>query len=129
MSRIRKAALILDSDRRDEQIAFVSGNAEILQEIGEQLWVSMPEAQADRFAERGISVLFQEGADLIELPAVAFDPAQEVPDPPRTFAPPSPPPVPRSYGTVALSTTGKRRQLYAARLAGKGRGHVSFLAR
>ena len=55
MSR-KKAALILDPNRRREQMAYVSERAEILHEFGGQLWVSMTEAQAGRFANRGITV-------------------------------------------------------------------------
>src|SRR5918994_2905928 len=73
MSRI-KAALILDPDQREEQLAYLSERVETLHKVGDQLWVSMTEEQSDRLAGQGIVVQLHEEADLIELPAVTFDP-------------------------------------------------------
>src|SRR5215208_4438794 len=81
MSRT-KAALILDPDRRDEQLAYLSERVETLHEAGDQLWVSMTEDQSERLAGQGIVVQLHEEADLIELPAVTFDPAAGSPEPP-----------------------------------------------
>ena len=86
-----KAVLLLDPDRRDEQLAFVTERAQILRTVGDQLWVSMPDEKADLFAQHGIHVQPQEAADLIQLPAVLFDPGQAVPSPPAqlTATPPA----------------------------------------
>jgi hypothetical protein len=84
MSRI-KAVLIFDPDRRQEQMAFAADRAQILHEIGDQLWVSITEEQVPRFAERGITVQLRPESDWIELPAIVFDPAQGEPEPPTTF--------------------------------------------
>ena len=85
-----KAALMLDPNRRAEQLAYLSGRAEVLKEAGDHLWVSITDAQAERFEEHGIIVQLHEEADLIELPAVTFDPAASVPEPPEALraAPP-----------------------------------------
>lgn len=91
MSR-KKAALILDPDRRAEQMAYVSERVEILHEVGGQLWVSMTEAQTSRFAQYGILVQLHEEADLIELPAVVFDPADGDPEPPEDLRATAPAP-------------------------------------
>src|SRR5215208_5878380 len=82
MSRI-KAALILDPDQREEQLAYLSERVETLHEVGDQLWVSMTQEQADRLAGQGIVVQLHEEADLIELPAVRFDPTAGSPVPPE----------------------------------------------
>jgi hypothetical protein len=63
MSRI-KAALILDPDRRDEQLAYLSERVRILSKAGDQLWVSMTEDQSERFAGQGIAVQPHEEADV-----------------------------------------------------------------
>src|SRR5215203_4763762 len=90
MSRI-KAALILDPDRRDEQLAYLSERVRVLYEVGDQLWVSMTEDQSERLAGRGIVVQLHEEADLIELPAVTFDPAAGSPEPPDNLHTTPPP--------------------------------------
>jgi serine protease AprX len=90
MSRI-KAALILDPDRRDEQLAYLSERVRILSKAGDQLWVSMTEDQSERFAGQGIAVQPHEEADLIELPAVTFDPAEGSPEPPENLRAAPPP--------------------------------------
>src|SRR5215207_6796275 len=90
MSRI-KAALILDPDRREEQLSYLSERVSTLHEAGDQLWVSMTEEQADRLARQGIAVQLHEEADLIELPAVTFDPAAGSPEPPDDLRAAPPP--------------------------------------
>src|SRR5215218_3560921 len=90
MSRI-KAALILDPDQREEQLAYLSERVETLHEVGDQLWVSMTQDQADRLAGQGIVVQLHEEADLIELPAVTFDPAAGSPEPPEDLRAAPPP--------------------------------------
>jgi hypothetical protein len=85
MSRIR-ASLIFDPNRREEQMAFVRERVSDLHEYGAQVWTSITEDQAARFAERGILVQLHEGSDLIQLPAVVFDPSQAVPEPPADLA-------------------------------------------
>jgi hypothetical protein len=83
MSRV-KATLMLDPARRQEQLAFVRErvNADDIREFGDQLWVSILEDQAPRFAEAGIYVQFHPEADSIVLPAIVFDPPADEPDPP-----------------------------------------------
>ncbi len=90
MSRT-KAALILDPVRRGEQLAYLSGRVRVLHEAGDQLWVSMTEDQSGRLAEQGIVVQLHEEADLIELPAVTFDPASGSPEPPEELRAAPPP--------------------------------------
>ena len=85
MSRIR-ASLIFDPNRREEQMAFVRERVSDLYEYGSQVWTSVTEDQAARFAEQGIFVQLHEGSDLIQLPAVVFDPSQAVPEPPSDLA-------------------------------------------
>jgi hypothetical protein len=55
MSRI-KAALILDPDQREEQLAYLSERVETLHEVGDQVWVSMTQEQANRLAGRSLVV-------------------------------------------------------------------------
>ncbi|HKP87308.1 MAG TPA: S8 family serine peptidase [Blastocatellia bacterium] len=81
MSRI-KASLMFDPNRRKDQLDFVRQRVTDLYEYGNQVWASITEEQAARFAEQGIYVQFHEEADLIRLPAVIFDPAEAVPEPP-----------------------------------------------
>jgi serine protease AprX len=78
----KKAVLLFDPNRRQEQLAFVRDRAPILQEFGDNIWTRITDEQAARFAEQGILVQFHEEADLIELPAVMFDPAAGEPQPP-----------------------------------------------
>ncbi|HEX2729731.1 MAG TPA: S8 family serine peptidase [Rubrobacteraceae bacterium] len=99
MSRT-KAALILDPDRREEQLAYLSERVETLHEAGDQLWVSMTEDQAERLAGQGIAVQLHEEADLIELPAARFDPAAGSPVPPEGLRAASPPEGTSSYHLV-----------------------------
>src|SRR5262245_7504469 len=76
-----KAMLILDPQRKPEQTAYVAARAQILYATSDNLWVSMPEGVAGRFAEQGIVVQAQPEADQIRLPAITFDPAQDSPQP------------------------------------------------
>ena len=99
MSRT-KAALILDPDRREEQLAYLSERVETLHEAGDQLWVSMTEDQAERLAGQGIAVQLHEEPDLIELPAARFDPAAGSPVPPEGLRAASPPEGTSSYHLV-----------------------------
>src|SRR5215204_5403475 len=99
MSRI-KAALILDPDQREEQLAYLSERVETLHEVGDQLWVSMTQEQADRLAGQGIVVQLHEEADLIELPAVRFDPTAGSPVPPEGLRAASPPEGASGYHLV-----------------------------
>ena len=85
-----KAVLILDPNRRSEQLAFIAERARILHQFGDRVWVSMPDESANRFTAQGIQVQPHEAADLIELPAVLFDPAQAEPLPPPGLAAPQP---------------------------------------
>lgn len=81
-----KAMLLLDPDRHADQVALVSERARVLLESGERLWVDMNERLVDRFVDAGIHVQPQEGMDLIELPALVFDPAQREPQVPAGLA-------------------------------------------
>ncbi|HJQ29587.1 MAG TPA: hypothetical protein VJ827_09605, partial [Rubrobacter sp.] len=99
MSRI-KAALILDPNRREEQLAYLSERVQILHEVGDQLWVSMTEEQSERLAGQGIAVQLHEEADLIELPAVTFDPDAGSPEPPEGLRAASPPQGETGYYVV-----------------------------
>ncbi|HKQ72641.1 MAG TPA: S8 family serine peptidase [Blastocatellia bacterium] len=85
MSRI-KASLIFDPDRRAEQMAYARERVSEWHEVGSQVWTSVTEDQAARFAEQGIYVQLREGAELIQLPAVVFDPSEAVPEPPSELA-------------------------------------------
>jgi hypothetical protein len=77
-----KAVLILDPDRRSEQLAFISERASIIHEVGDRVWVTMAEELMNHFAEQGIQVQPHDDADQIELPAVLFDPEVAEPSPP-----------------------------------------------
>ena len=89
MSR-KKAVLILDPNRRPEQMAFIHERAQGILELGDALWTSITAAQAERFAAQGILVQFYEDADLVDLPAVIFNPAEGDPEPPAELAATSP---------------------------------------
>lgn len=80
-----KAILVFDPDRRPEQLQYVTDRTAILRNAGDQVWVDISETQAQRFSAQGVSVLFQEGVDWIELPSVSFDPAERVPAPPPSL--------------------------------------------
>ncbi len=81
-----KAVLLFDPNRRRDQLAFVRERAKILHEFGDRVWVSMAEEQTARFTAKGIQVQPQEGADLIQLPAIVFDPEEAKPAPPAELA-------------------------------------------
>lgn len=81
-----KAVLSFDPNRRAEQLAFVAERVAILHELGDRVWVALTEEQAQRFTEHGIQVERHEGADLIQLPAAVFDPAEAEPAPPASLA-------------------------------------------
>ncbi len=78
----RKAVLILDPARAAEQLGYLSERAEILCQVGDQVWASITDEQADRFAGQGITVQVHDDADLIHVPAGTFDPVPAPPDPP-----------------------------------------------
>lgn len=80
-----KAMLILDPQRKPEQTAYVAARAQILYATSDNLWVSMAEDTAARFAEQGIIVQTQPEAGEIRLPAVTFDPAEGNPEPPAAW--------------------------------------------
>jgi len=77
-----KATLILDAQRRDEQLAYVAERTAILAETGDRLWVALYPPQVDLFTARGIAVQLQPEADLVQVPAGTFDPLVAVPEPP-----------------------------------------------
>src|SRR5690348_11515994 len=89
MPRI-KAILTLDADRRPEQLAYVAERAQVLYGVGDQLWVSMSDDLAERFGRQQIGVQAQPDADLIELPAITFRPADGTPEPPPALRAPEP---------------------------------------
>ncbi|MEB3294551.1 MAG: S8 family serine peptidase, partial [Synechococcales bacterium] len=80
-----KAIFILDPDRRSEQFAILTEQVRSLHPLGDAFWAVVTEEQADRFARRGIVVQMQVGADLVELPAIEFDPDEGEPNPPALF--------------------------------------------
>ncbi len=49
----QKATLLFDPNRRPEQLAYVAARTAILQESGDQAWVAIDEAQAQRFCRAG----------------------------------------------------------------------------
>lgn len=89
MSR-KKAILILDADRSSEQLAWVTERVGAVHELGEFLWASVTDDQIERLAQQGIVVQVQDTSDVIELPALIFDPSEIEPNPPAalTASPP-----------------------------------------
>jgi subtilisin family serine protease len=88
MTRIR-AALRLSDDayRRERQLAYLAGrDVTVLRAAGSVLWVSATDSQLPRFAEQGIVAQRVEGSGTLHLPALAFDPADGVPEPPAGLA-------------------------------------------
>ena len=77
---LKKAVLIFDPRRRAAQMAFATQRVQVLDAIGDQLWVLMTEEQAPRFAEQGIVVQFREDADWLQTPAATFDPLVAAPE-------------------------------------------------
>ncbi|HEY0735978.1 MAG TPA: S8 family serine peptidase [Herpetosiphonaceae bacterium] len=98
----KKAMLILDPDRRDAQLAILPGRAEVLLTIGDQLWVTLEERQVSRLQAQGITVQIDPIADVVEVPAVAFDPLLGEPDPPSDLTADLSPPL------VAVADTEAR---------------------
>ena len=84
----QKAILMFDPDRRPEQVAFVTARTQILHQNGDQAWVVIDEAQAERIAAEGILVQFPPEADWIETSAIVFDPLIQEPQPPADLAAP-----------------------------------------
>ena len=54
----QKAILMFDPDRRPEQMDFATARTQILHQNGDQAWVEIDEAQAERLAAAGILVQF-----------------------------------------------------------------------
>ena len=96
----KKAVLILDPLRMQDQIGYFSERVEILLRSGDQFWVSMTEDQAPRLVEQGISVIFHDEADTVELPAIVFDPLAAAPEPPAGLEAASPSGATRTYFLV-----------------------------
>ncbi len=96
-----KAILRFDPERRQEQLDFVRERVAILHEVGDVVWVTLTEEQAARFTEQGIQVQPHEEADVIQLPAVVFDPeaAEPVPFPPLSATMPSGESPPRCWSS------------------------------
>ncbi|NET38432.1 MAG: hypothetical protein F6K19_41625, partial [Cyanothece sp. SIO1E1] len=89
MTRL-KAALILDPNQRAEQLAYLSQRAQILYEVGDQLWAAITPEQIDRLLAQGIGVQPHPEADLVELPALTFNPLAASPSPPTALSAPAP---------------------------------------
>lgn len=84
MARIQ-ASVELDRFRAPEQLAFLRERVEVLQESGVHLWVSLEENQVDTLIAQGMQVIPRPEASLVELPALAFDPEAEPPEPPEAL--------------------------------------------
>jgi subtilisin family serine protease len=95
-----KATLLLDPNRRPEQLEFVAARTSVLHASGDQLWVAIDDGQAQRFADQGILVQFHEDADWIETPAAYFDPRQGEPQPPPALVAQIPAGSARAYAIV-----------------------------
>src|SRR3954454_25028727 len=88
-----KATLILDPDRREQQLAYLADRIGAIREAGDGLWAAVTEEQAARFAEQGIVVQLHPAADWVLVPAGGFDPLPTPPVPPADLQAPSPPAV------------------------------------
>lgn len=84
----QKAVLLLDPRRRREQRAYLAERVNILQQTGDQLWAAVTERQVARFTDRGIRVQLRDHADLLELPAIVFDPLEGEARPPEQLSAP-----------------------------------------
>jgi serine protease AprX len=84
MARIQ-ASVKLDPFRAPEQLAFLRERVEVLREVGGQLWVGLEDTQVDTLIAQGMEVLPQPEAGLVELPALAFRPEAEPPEPPEAL--------------------------------------------
>ena len=82
----QKAILMFDPDRRPEQMDFATARTQILHQNGDQAWVEIDEAQAERLAAAGILVQFHPEANWVETPAIVFDPLLQEPQPPADLA-------------------------------------------
>ena len=82
----QKAILLFDPDRRPEQMAFAAARTTILHQHGNNAWVEIDAAQADRLAAAGILVQFHPEANWIQTPAIVFDPLPAEPQPPPDLA-------------------------------------------
>lgn len=76
----KKAVLILNPARAAEQLGYLAERAEILRQVGDQVWAAITDEQVDRFAGQGIAVQVHDDADLIHVPAGTFDPVPDAPD-------------------------------------------------
>jgi serine protease AprX len=86
-----KATLILDERRRDAQLAYIAERADVLAEMGDQLWVSIVPDVAARFTEQGITVQLHPEADRVQVPAGAFEPLAGEPEPAAALRAAEPP--------------------------------------
>jgi hypothetical protein len=96
----QRAVLMLDPQRRLEQIAFIAQRDPNYREFGERIWALLDETQADIFAREGILVQFQTESDLVEVPAGVFRAPAEVPQPPADLAATEPTGSDRAYYIV-----------------------------
>jgi hypothetical protein len=97
MSR-QRAVLVLDPQRREQQIAFIAERDPNYLEFGDHVWAMLTEDQADVFSRQGILVQFQSEANVVEVPAGFFRPPEEVPQPPEAL--------------TAVEPTGSNRAYY-----------------
>ena len=90
MTRSR-ATVLLDSERRSEQLAFIRERDPEAIEVGDHVWASLTDEQAALLAGQHMWVELHPDADYVELPAVRFRPSEELPAVPAdlTAQPPS----------------------------------------
>lgn len=117
MSR-KTALLILDPYRRPEQMAYLTERAQILHQVGDQLWVKITENQASRFIKQGIIVQFHEEADWIILPAIVFNPIEGSPEAPEHLMASEPTGEEQAYYIVQFIIPPNRTWIYEIRQLG-----------
>jgi hypothetical protein len=84
MARIR-ASVTLDPNRTREQRAFIAdrqSSIQVLRDLGGSLWVAMEDNQVDTLLGQGMAVVALPDAELVELPAITFDPGTQTVEPP-----------------------------------------------
>jgi hypothetical protein len=84
----RRAVLLLDPQRRQEQLAYLRGRVRDAYQVGDLVGATVDEEQVARLAGQGIWVQLDAAVGTVLLPAVAFDPAAGEPQPPAGLAAP-----------------------------------------
>jgi hypothetical protein len=113
-----QASVRLDPDHAPEQDSFVRSRATVLREGGGQLWVRIDEAQVATLIAQGMEVQPFPDADVLQIGALLWRPADEDPQPPAALRAALPSGETTAYWLVRFVTAADKAWLQDLALAG-----------